>query len=109
MPTKTISHKHKTAQKALWQVIDTIPDEVLVFCPACKALDVVRFNGQNLIPTRKFTQQDNKVFHACGTETPCRLHRLGGHSQIAAASDTVCSRLTSRVSRRNRVRSLVQA
>ena len=105
MTTQMITHKRKAAKKVLWQVTDSIPDEVLVFCPSCKALDVVRFSGQGMIPTRKFTQQNDKVFHTCGSVIPCRFHRLGGRGQLTAARNTPPLPLSTRISGRKRVQS----
>jgi hypothetical protein len=102
MTTRTITHKHKTTKKILWQVTESIPDEVLVFCPSCKALDVVRFSGQGMIPTRKFTQQKDKVFHTCGSLIPCRFHRLGGRDQLTATRTSPRLPLSSHISRQKR-------
>jgi hypothetical protein len=32
-------------------------------------------NDGRLMPTRKFKQQGEQVFHDCGTPEPCRLYR----------------------------------
>ena len=64
----------KRSRKPLWHVDDLTPRELLIFCPGCKALDVIRFSGQEWIPTRKFTQRSGSFFHDCGSAVPCRLH-----------------------------------
>ncbi len=64
----------RNSQKALWHVESQWPRDLLIFCPACKALEVLRFSGSQMIPTRKFTQRAGNVYHDCGTHLPCRLH-----------------------------------
>jgi hypothetical protein len=49
--------------------------ELVVFCPGCKALEVLWFANGHLIPTRKFIQIDGRVYHDCGFGEPCRLFR----------------------------------
>ena len=49
---------------------------MLISCPVCKALDVVRFTDQAMIPTRKFAQKAGRIYHDCGSSQPCRLHVL---------------------------------
>ena len=49
--------------------------ELVVFCPGCKTLETLWFNNGWLMQTRKFNQQDERVFHDCGTPEPCHLYR----------------------------------
>jgi hypothetical protein len=49
--------------------------EIMAFCPGCKTLETLRVNSDSLIQTSKFNQQDDQVFHGCGTPVPCRLYR----------------------------------
>ncbi len=49
-------------------------DEVLAFCPGCKALQTVWLNDNMLMPTRKFTQVGSQIYHNCGFKEPCRLY-----------------------------------
>ena len=63
------------------QVLSTIiaednrlAEEVMVFCPACKAFETVWFNNGTLNQTRKFTQYGNHIYHDCGSKEPCRLY-----------------------------------
>ena len=49
--------------------------EIVVFCPVCKALEVLSFNDGWLMETRKFTQIGDGVYHDCGSSEPCRLYR----------------------------------
>ena len=53
----------------------TTPSDVLVQCPKCKTVETLQFVGSVLTPCRKFRQQDGLVYHDCGSERPCRLHR----------------------------------
>lgn len=48
-------------------------DEVVAFCPECKAFETLWFTGDVLVQTRKFTQDGARVYHDCGSEEPCRL------------------------------------
>jgi len=53
---------------------DTLPDEVMVFCPTCKAFETVWFTKGTLNQTRKFTQYGTHIYHDCGSNDPCRLY-----------------------------------
>ena len=53
---------------------ETESDEVMIFCPACKAFETVWVNKGKLNQNRKFTQFGNHIFHDCGSNTPCRLY-----------------------------------
>jgi hypothetical protein len=48
-------------------------DEIMIFCPACKAFETVWFNKGKLNQNRKFTQFGSHVYHDCGVNIPCRL------------------------------------
>jgi hypothetical protein len=50
--------------------------EVTVTCPACKAFQTLSFAKGNLVPTRKFSQLNGRVYHDCGSKERCRLYRL---------------------------------
>jgi hypothetical protein len=65
----------KTESKALWLVNDTIR-EVVAFCPKCKAMETINFNGPEIVPTRRYTQIKGNVYHVCGSTIPCRLYSL---------------------------------
>jgi hypothetical protein len=52
-------------------------EEVIAFCPGCKALQTVWLNGNTLMPTSKFTQEGNHIYHNCGERQPCRLYFSG--------------------------------
>lgn len=49
-------------------------EEVMAFCPGCKALQTVWFSDDGLLPTRKFTQIGTEIYHNCGAQQPCRLY-----------------------------------
>lgn len=75
MPTQ-LAHPRKKHYEAMLRVDDGFPEELLIFCPTCKALDVIRFDRQTPIPTRKFAQRAGRVYHDCGSTQPCRLHMM---------------------------------
>ncbi len=49
-------------------------EEAMAYCPRCKALQTVWLNGNMLMPTLKFTQIDEEIYHNCGSTQPCRLY-----------------------------------
>jgi hypothetical protein len=49
-------------------------DEAMAFCPRCKALQTVWLSGHTLMPTRKFYQVGNQIYHDCGSGQPCHLY-----------------------------------
>ena len=50
------------------------PIEVMAFCPACKAFQTVWLNRNNLMSTRRFTQEGSQIYHNCGSEQACQLY-----------------------------------
>jgi len=50
--------------------------ELIAFCPKCKAFETLWFTGDGLIQTRKFSQEDVRIYHDCGSNEPCRLYRI---------------------------------
>ncbi len=48
--------------------------EVMAFCPECKAVQTLVINKGQLIQTRKYIQQENRVYHDCGSSRPCKLY-----------------------------------
>lgn len=50
--------------------------EVVAFCPKCKTLETLWLAESQLLPTQKFSQKDNRIFHNCGSDKPCRLYGL---------------------------------
>jgi hypothetical protein len=63
IPTRTIEAESETES-----------DEIMIFCPACKAFETVWFNKGKLNQNRKFTQFGNHIYHDCGANAPCRLY-----------------------------------
>jgi hypothetical protein len=51
------------------------PEEVMAYCPECKAYQTLWFNKGRLTPTRKFSQRNDDIYHDCGSNAPCRLYR----------------------------------
>ena len=43
-------------------------DEVVAFCPVCKALQTLWFTDSRLMETCKFSQYGDQVYHDCGDD-----------------------------------------
>jgi phage FluMu protein Com len=72
-----VGQRNKTSAEKILQRIDSVGStEVVVFCPGCKALETLYFNESQLIPTRKYAQKMGGIYHACGSNEPCRLYSL---------------------------------
>ena len=69
--------RRRTSGKKPWRLSSTTESEILALCPGCKALEVMHFSGSLMIPTRKFAQKPDGVYHSCGAGIPCRLFRSG--------------------------------
>ena len=65
----------KTNSKAVWTVTDTCRD-VVAFCPRCKAMESLTLCADGIVPTRRFIEKAGAVYHACGSDVPCRLYSL---------------------------------
>jgi hypothetical protein len=65
-----------SVKKVVQRIADTASTELVVFCPGCKALETLNFTEGGLIPTRKFAQKPDGIYHACGSNEPCRLYSL---------------------------------
>jgi hypothetical protein len=52
-------------------------EEAMAFCPHCKALQTVWLSGGVLMPTRKFYQIADHIYHDCGSGQPCHLYLNG--------------------------------
>jgi hypothetical protein len=50
--------------------------EYVVLCPGCKALQTLTVVGNNILPTRKFSQAGDNVYHDCGYPKACRLYKI---------------------------------
>ena len=55
--------------------LNVTPEELMAYCPECKAYQTIWFNNGKLTPTRKFSQRNDEVYHDCGSVKPCRLYR----------------------------------
>ena len=49
--------------------------EAIAYCPYCKALQTIWISEKRLLPTRKFYQKGDQVYHDCGSTQPCRLYQ----------------------------------
>jgi hypothetical protein len=56
--------------------INSSLDEVIVVCPKCKTLETLWFSSGFLVPTRKFRQYGNQVYHDCGSTEPCTFYHF---------------------------------
>jgi len=61
--------------KKTGQIIAAEADEFMVFCPKCGTLETVWFVENMLVPTPKFSQEDTRVYHDCGSDKSCHLYR----------------------------------
>jgi len=62
--------------KVIERIVRTASTEVVVFCPKCKALETLHFGQGGLTPNQKFSQKGDKIYHACGSNEPCRLSSI---------------------------------
>ena len=75
MSDTAVMTREKTTVKAIKPIAPVQPDEYMVQCPACKTLETLYFVYGQLIPNRKFFERDGHIYHACGTERPCRIFK----------------------------------
>lgn len=65
-------------EKRLFNILEpedgTWSGEVVAFCPQCKALQTLFINDNKLLPTRKFFQEGNLIYHDCGSNRPCHIY-----------------------------------
>lgn len=54
-----------------------IETEIMVCCPKCKTLETVYFSRGQVMPTQKFHQENQKLYHDCGSTIPCKLFHYG--------------------------------
>ena len=83
-----------------WRLRSTAESEIIALCPSCKALEVMHFSGSLLIPTRKFAQKPDGVYHSCGAGIPCRLFRSGTRPPAIAQRPLGAHTLRTRPTRR---------
>jgi len=68
-----------TRRQAVTRVRNEIPsgmtssEELVALCPKCKAFETLWFNGDKMVPTRKYIQIGKRVYHDCGSQEPCHL------------------------------------
>lgn len=73
MTTPAVNGKQATGAQKLES--DVLSGEAMVVCPKCKAIQSVFINDGMLMPTRKFQQRGNAIYHDCGSNLPCRIYR----------------------------------
>ena len=52
------------------------PRDVLAQCPKCKTVETLQVVGDVMTRSRRFSQRGADIYHDCGSEMPCRLHRV---------------------------------
>ncbi len=75
MATRVAQKQRRDQSKIQWYDQDASKD-LIAYCPGCKALETVSVSSQGLLATGRFVQRGGKVYHHCGSETPCRLYSL---------------------------------
>jgi hypothetical protein len=70
----TIGIEKQTPSYTMADRFESKINEVMAFCPACKAFETVYLNNGKLNQNHKFTQFGNHIYHDCGSNTPCRLY-----------------------------------
>jgi hypothetical protein len=73
MTTLTVNKEKTVGLPKLSLVVGS--GEAMVVCPECKAIQSVWIQDGRLMPTRKFRQVDDRIFHDCGARQPCRIYR----------------------------------
>jgi hypothetical protein len=76
MTTRSEIASRNDVAKANWVVDGGEIRDVVVLCPRCKTMETISLNDKGIVPTRRFTQTADAVFHACGSNLPCRLYSL---------------------------------
>ena len=51
------------------------PVEYIAQCPKCKTMETIEIVDKELIPSSKFYQRGGNIYHDCGSNQPCILHR----------------------------------
>jgi hypothetical protein len=63
------------SNRVIRRIMSTRLNEVVAMCPKCKTLETLWLTEDGLLKTRKFSQEDSKIYHDCGSSEPCRLFR----------------------------------
>ena len=71
----TLAFTEKRATDVFKSGHDIHSGEATAFCPRCKTFQTVWIEGNTLMPTRKFYQIGNQIYHDCGSSQSCRLYR----------------------------------
>jgi hypothetical protein len=48
-------------------------DEIVALCPKCKTMETLWLIRGKLSRTQKFIQENDAIYHTCGSTEPCRL------------------------------------
>jgi hypothetical protein len=74
MPIVVTEGQKAAARKRVWQTLAIRVDEITAFCPNCKTLETLFLEDFQLMPTQKFSQRGNQIYHNCGSDKPCYLY-----------------------------------
>ena len=74
MPIVLTEGQKAAARRRIWQTLAIRTDEITVFCPNCKTLETLFLEDFQLMPTQKFSQRGNQIYHNCGCDKPCYLY-----------------------------------
>lgn len=74
MPLMLAVEQDIAARRRIWQTLSVRTDEVIAFCPNCKTVETLFLEDFNLMPTQKFSQRGNQIYHSCGSDRPCCLY-----------------------------------
>jgi hypothetical protein len=74
MPIVVTKGQKAAARKRVWQTLAIRVDEITAFCPNCKTLETLFLEDFQLMPTQKFSQRGNQIYHNCGSDKPCYLY-----------------------------------
>ena len=57
-------------------------EEIVVYCPKCKAMETLWIMHDVIVKTQKYNQEAGHIFHDCGSNKPCRvLRRFNGEAK----------------------------
>ena len=76
MPVAMAQQLVQIVEEGNGQDISSPLDEVIVICPKCKTLETLWLTAGFLVPTRKFKQNGNQVYHDCGSDEPCNFYHF---------------------------------
>ena len=70
------------ARKRVWQTLAVRTEEITAFCPACKTMETLFLEDYHLMPTLRFSQRGNHIYHNCGSDKPCSIYGILYHDPV---------------------------